>query len=129
MFVLLEKPEMLLEFFRELKETTVAQSSEIHELKTIMVEAFAWLEDARSKLNLLNNPSYIQLTRSQALDPISSKYAEDIRRMRYYIESQLHEINNTLDSKWVRFQDSRKDGAKSVATYSRWSGVLLLCLG
>nr|CAD7431607.1 unnamed protein product [Timema monikensis] len=112
MFVLLEKPEMLLEFFRELKETTVAQSSEIHELKTIMVEAFAWLEDARSKLNLLNNPSYIQLTRSQALDPISSKYAEDIRRMRYYIESQLHEINNTLDSKWARFQDSRKDGTK-----------------
>nr|CAD7417122.1 unnamed protein product [Timema poppensis] len=56
--------------------------------------------------------SYIQLTRSQALDPISSKYAEDIRRMRYYIESQLHEINITLDSKWARFQDSRKDGAK-----------------
>ena len=47
------------EFWRELKDTTQAQSSEIHGLKSVLMEAFAWVEEAKSRTQQLNCPMYV----------------------------------------------------------------------
>lgn len=40
-------------------DTTQAQSSEIRGLKSVLIEAFAWVEEAKSRLQQLNCPMYV----------------------------------------------------------------------
>jgi hypothetical protein len=48
-------------FLRELKDTTQAQSSEIRGLKSVLMEAFAWAEETKSRAQQLNSPMYVCL--------------------------------------------------------------------
>lgn len=57
--ILCLKADALDEFWRELKDTTQAQSSEIHGLKSVLMEAFAWVEEAKSRTQQLNCPMYV----------------------------------------------------------------------
>jgi hypothetical protein len=53
------KTDAMDEFWRELKDTTQFQSSEIHGLKSVLIEAFAWVEEAKSRTQQLNCPMYV----------------------------------------------------------------------
>jgi hypothetical protein len=57
--ILCEKADAMDIFWRELKDTTQAQSSEIRGLKSVLMEAFAWVEEAKSRLQQLNCPMYV----------------------------------------------------------------------
>jgi hypothetical protein len=57
--ILSQKADAMDVFWRELKDTTQAQSSEIHGLKCVLMEAFAWVEEAKSRLQQLNSPMYV----------------------------------------------------------------------
>lgn len=100
-----EKLEDLNEFWKELKETTVGQKSEIHAVKEDMMESFAWLEDAKSRNRQRKNPNYVQLKRSEELDPISSRHMSEISHLKYYVENQLKQLNTHLDKEWMEHQD------------------------
>lgn len=55
--VLCQKADALDEFLRALEDTTQAQSSEIYGLKPALMEAFALTEEAKSRIQHLNNPT------------------------------------------------------------------------
>jgi nuclear pore complex protein Nup214 len=57
--ILYLKADAMDEFWRELKDTTQAQSSEIHGLKSVLMETFAWVEEAKSRTQQLNCPMYV----------------------------------------------------------------------
>jgi hypothetical protein len=57
--VLCQKADAVDEFLRDLEDTTQAQSSEIHGLKPALMEAFALAEEAKSRMQQLNNPTYV----------------------------------------------------------------------
>ena len=57
--ILCLKADAMDEFWRELKDTTQAQSSEIHGLKSILLEAFAWFEEAKARTQQLICPMYV----------------------------------------------------------------------
>jgi len=57
--ILCLKTDAMDEFWRELKDTTQAQSSEIHSLKSVLMEAFALVEEAKSRTQQLNCPMYV----------------------------------------------------------------------
>jgi hypothetical protein len=57
--ILCLKADAMDEFWRELKDTTQAQSLEIHCLKSLLMEAFAWLEETKSRTQQLNCPMYV----------------------------------------------------------------------
>lgn len=111
--ILCEKADAMDIFWRELKDTTQAQSSEIRGLKSVLMEAFAWVEEAKSRLQQLNCPMYIQLSRSQSLDPVSARCTANIKQLIYYVENQLRQLNEQLDSKWLEFQDSCRPSVRS----------------
>ncbi|KAJ4442243.1 hypothetical protein ANN_12109 [Periplaneta americana] len=106
--MLCQKVEVMDNFWRELKDTTQALSVEIHSLKSVLMEAFAWTEEAKSRAQQLTSPMYIHLARSQALDPVSARYAANIKDLVYYVENQLRQVNEQLDSNWLEFQESCK---------------------
>ena len=108
--LLRRKLDNLYEFWKELKETTIGQNTEIHSVKADMMESFAWLEDAKSRNAQRKNPTYVQLKRSEELDPISSRHMTDIAHVKYYIENQLKQLNSFLEKEWSEHQDKcRKD--------------------
>jgi hypothetical protein len=57
--ILCQKADGMDVFWRELKDTTLAQSSEIRGLKSVLMETFAWAEEAKSRLQQLNCPMYV----------------------------------------------------------------------
>lgn len=108
--LLRKKMDHLYEFWKDLKETTISQNTEIHAVKADMMESFAWLEDAKSRNAQRKNPTYVQLKRSEELDPISSRHMTDVAHLKYYIENQLKQLNDYLDKEWMEHQDNcRKD--------------------
>ncbi|XP_069698621.1 nuclear pore complex protein Nup214 [Periplaneta americana] len=111
--MLCQKVEVMDNFWRELKDTTQALSVEIHSLKSVLMEAFAWTEEAKSRAQQLTSPMYIHLARSQALDPVSARYAANIKDLVYYVENQLRQVNEQLDSNWLEFQESCKPNVKN----------------
>ncbi|PNF32473.1 hypothetical protein B7P43_G04906 [Cryptotermes secundus] len=110
---LCEKADAMDIFWRDLKDTTQAQSSEIRGLKSVLMEAFAWVEEAKSRLQQLNCPMYIHLSRSQSLDPVSARCTASIKQLIYYVENQLRQLNEQLDSQWIDFQDSCRPSVRS----------------
>jgi len=60
----------------------------------------------------MNNCRYMQLAQSQALDPVSARYFANIKHLVYYVENQLHQLNEQLDCRWLEFQDSCKPSVK-----------------
>jgi hypothetical protein len=57
--VLCQKADAVDDFLRDLEDTTQAQSSEIHGLKPALMEAFALAEEAKSRIQQINNPMYV----------------------------------------------------------------------
>jgi hypothetical protein len=57
--ILCQKADAMDVFWRELKDTTQAQSSEIRGLKSVFMEACAWVQEAKSRLQQLNCPMYV----------------------------------------------------------------------
>lgn len=45
------------------------------------------------------------LIKSQPLDSATEKRYTDIKKLIYYIESQLSEVSKALDEQWDKFQD------------------------
>lgn len=56
---LCQKADALDGFLRDLKDTTQAQSSEIHSLKPALMEAFALVQEAKSRVQQLDSPMYV----------------------------------------------------------------------
>lgn len=71
-----------------------------------LMESFAWLEDAKSRSIQSKNPSFIELKRSEELDPISTKYMNEILHLKYYIENQLKQLTSHLEKKWMDYQNN-----------------------
>lgn len=46
------------------------------------------------------------------MDPVSVHYWNSIRHLTFYVESQLEQLNRTLDQDWSTFQDACKTKAK-----------------
>lgn len=104
--------ESLLEFYKELQDTTYSQVSEVYLLKQALMQSFAWFEDAKARHRRYNDPNFSSMLQSQKLDPVSEKQLGDIQHFAYYIEAQLKLVDGFLDNQWSDFQDSCKKQLK-----------------
>lgn len=104
--------ESLLEFYKELQDTTYSQISEVYILKQALMQSFAWFEDAKARHRRYKHPNFSSMLQSQKLDPVSEKQLGDIQHLTYYIEAQLKQVDGFLDNQWSDFQDSCKKQIK-----------------
>ncbi|XP_018901138.1 uncharacterized protein Nup214 isoform X2 [Bemisia tabaci] len=93
-------------FHKELTETTNSLNSEVDSLKTVLMEAFSWIEEAKARKMQLYHPGYQSVVRLQELDPVSLQRLNSIQSSCYYVESQLKQTNSQLDSLWIDVQNS-----------------------
>lgn len=106
--------EKMSDFERGLTETTCIQKSEIDTLKADMIEAFVWLEDARSRNRQRKSPTFIELKKLEDLDPMSSLLMGEIGHLKYYIENQLKQLNSYLMKQLMEHQDTCRFYVKSM---------------
>lgn len=92
-------------FLKELTETTTAQKSEVKSLKNLLFDLFAWIEDARSRVQQLSEHSYMISTQ---LDPVSARKMNNIEHLLFYTNSQLSQINSYLEANWEETQDIQR---------------------
>lgn len=91
------------QFLTELRETTNSLSTDIAYLKALLLQSFAWVEEAKSK-NAVNSEG---TTRNCE----NSKIA-DIQRLFYYTQSQLAQANKVLDFEWSEHIYQKKSKMK-----------------
>ncbi|GLH03101.1 Uncharacterized protein GBIM_09017 [Gryllus bimaculatus] len=106
------KVDAMNNFCQELQEATNALCSEVRALKAEMVESLAWAEDARSRAVQQNDPCWLQVVRSQELDPVSARYLGNVKQLSYYVETQLCQADRSLELQWANFQESCRDKIK-----------------
>ncbi|KAL0276575.1 UNVERIFIED_CONTAM: hypothetical protein PYX00_004126 [Menopon gallinae] len=108
--------EKVSDFEKGLNETTSSQKNEIQALKADVIEAFAWLEDARSRNRQRKSPTFIELKKLEDLDPMSSVLMGEIGHLKYYIENQLKQLYSYLMKELMVHQDSCRYYVKSMMT-------------
>ncbi|KAK2586342.1 hypothetical protein KPH14_010634 [Odynerus spinipes] len=91
------------QFLRDLRETTNSLSTDIAYLKALLLQSFAWVEEAKSK-NAVNSEN---TTRNCE----NSKMA-DLQRLFYYTQSQLTQANKVLDFEWSEHMYQKKSKMK-----------------
>ncbi|XP_047362065.1 nuclear pore complex protein Nup214-like [Vespa velutina] len=91
------------QFLTELRETTNSLSTDIAYLKALLLQSFAWVEEAKSK-NAVNSEG---TTRNCE----NSKIA-DTQRLFYYTQSQLSQANKVLDFEWSEHIYQKKSKMK-----------------
>ncbi|XP_026285827.1 nuclear pore complex protein Nup214 isoform X1 [Frankliniella occidentalis] len=104
---LLRMSEDLDSFIKELSKSVDDLKHDSHDVKSIGMEASLWVEDAKSRLRQFNKPSYLQLVKSQELDPVSARALFNIKQKFDYVEIQLANINQQLTAEWSKFQEVR----------------------
>ncbi|XP_022901853.2 nuclear pore complex protein Nup214 [Onthophagus taurus] len=116
----IEGATALQDFLKEMDETSSTQAAEIHALKQNMIQTWVWYEEARSRYATYKDPALKSLLALQPLDAASERKLDEIRRMIYYLESQLMQANSALDDQWDAFQSSckRKINTKSLSIES-----------
>lgn len=82
---------------------------QIFSLKQGLIQTWAWYEDARARFAYAQSETLKTLLNIQNLDPVSLRYSNDIKKMTYYIQSQLAQASRVLDEQWENFQDSCKN--------------------
>lgn len=102
----------LMEFYKELQETTDSLTADVHYLKQAVMQSFAWYEDTKSRQRRYTDPNYANLLQTQELDPFSEKQLMYIKHLIFDIESQLKQVDGFLDNQWAEFQDACKKQAK-----------------
>lgn len=80
----------------------------MHCLKQNLIQSWAWFEEARSRFNASRDETVSLLLRSQPLDSATEKKQTDIKKLMYYIESQITQASKALDEQWNNFQDYAK---------------------
>ncbi|XP_018561339.1 nuclear pore complex protein Nup214 [Anoplophora glabripennis] len=105
---LVTKIEYLQEFIKEIVDISIGENAEVHYLKQNLIQSWAWYEEARSRYNASKDETVSLLLRSQPLDSATEKKQADIRKMMYYIESQITQASKALDEQWDNFQDYAK---------------------
>nr|XP_050860025.1 nuclear pore complex protein Nup214 isoform X2 [Vespula vulgaris] len=91
------------QFLTELRETTNSLSTDIAYLKALLLQSFAWVEEAKSK-NAVNSEG---TTRNCE----NSKIA-DTQKLFYYTQSQLSQANKVLDFEWSEHMYQKKSKMK-----------------
>ncbi|XP_046398369.1 nuclear pore complex protein Nup214 isoform X2 [Ischnura elegans] len=101
------KVEALENFLGELSDATHGNTRvEIYALRTLLMEAFAWVEEARSRHLYSKNPRYLHLAMVQELDPVIKKHMVGIGNRVHYLDSQLQQLDSSLDNQWATFQEA-----------------------
>ena len=89
-------------------KTIMAENkSESSELREKLLKNFQMIDEALLRKEKMDDKRYINVLRSRPLDPISARQRKEMREHFLYIEDQLNEINNILDSKWQEMQNKR----------------------
>lgn len=89
-------------------KTIMAENkSESGELREKLLKNFQMIDEALLRKEKMDDKRYINVLRSRPLDPISARQRKEMREHFLYIEDQLNEINNILDSKWQEMQNKR----------------------
>ncbi|CAH1186741.1 unnamed protein product [Phyllotreta striolata] len=110
--VMVEKLEDLKEFIKEIVDISLGESAEIHTLKQNLILSWAWYEEALSRYNISKDETMTTLLKIQPLDSAAEKRQSDIRKIFYYLESQLYQASKALDEQWEKFQDYAKKSYK-----------------
>lgn len=103
-------------FLKELSETTTDHKCEIMSLKNSLFDIFAWVEDARTRVQQIAEQSYVISTE---LDPVSSQKINSIEHLLYYTNSQLSQIKSKLSDRWGEVEDAQKE-RKSFELRTPW---------
>lgn len=101
--------EQLEEFVKQVEETSHIQSSEIHTLKHNTLQSWAWLEEARLRMN--DNQNNV-IEKLKPLNSVLEKHMDSLQKMEYYLNSQLKLANGALDEQWENFQEFCKKSVR-----------------
>ena len=89
-------------------KTNMAENkSESSELREKLLKNFQMIDEALLRKEKMGDKRYVNVLRSRPLDPISARQRKEMREHFLYVEDQLNEINNILDSKWQEMQNKR----------------------
>ncbi|XP_023241525.1 nuclear pore complex protein 14-like isoform X2 [Centruroides sculpturatus] len=102
----------------EIRENVESLSLDLHNLKSLVLETFAMIEDARSREMKSKDPLYYSLLKSRALDPISARKLKEIRCLYRYVDNQLQELHSKLDQERQDFLNAKKKMNKKPSPFS-----------
>nr|XP_023012697.1 nuclear pore complex protein Nup214 [Leptinotarsa decemlineata] len=105
---MLKQMKLLEEFIKEIVDISCGEYAEVHNLKQNLILSWAWYEEALSRYNISKDETMTLLLKSQPLNSASEKRQSDMRKLIYYLESQLSQVNKALDEQWEKFQDYAK---------------------
>ncbi|XP_050514328.1 nuclear pore complex protein Nup214 [Diabrotica virgifera virgifera] len=106
--MMIKELQDLQEFVKEIVDVSLGESAEVHSLKQNLVLSWAWYEEALSRYNLSKDETMGLILKSQPLDSATEKRQSDIKKMMYYLDSQLSQASKALDEQWDNFQDYTK---------------------
>lgn len=98
-----ERSVIIDQFLRDLRETTNSLSTDIAYLKALLLQSFAWVEEAKSK-NAINSESTTRNCENSKI--------EGLQRLLYYTQSQLTQANKVLDFEWSEHMYQKKSKMK-----------------
>ncbi|CAG9838675.1 unnamed protein product [Diabrotica balteata] len=106
--MMIKELQDLQEFVKEIVDVSLGESAEVHSLKQNLVLSWAWYEEALSRYNLSKDETMGLILKSQPLDSATEKRQSDIKKIIYYLDSQLSQASKALDEQWDNFQEYTK---------------------
>lgn len=91
---------------KKLKERNAELHREIDELRPLIIEIFAYVQDVKSKYLQLQNPGYQLLSGIQDVDPVTKNNLEAIEKTIDYIQSQVQKADKQLEEMWYKFSEN-----------------------
>ncbi|XP_064463519.1 nuclear pore complex protein Nup214-like isoform X1 [Ornithodoros turicata] len=102
------------EMGEELKQKLSGLNNDVHMLSSLILEAFAAVEEGRTQELRNHDPRFVGLLYNRRLDPMTAQRLSEIRQLHQYLESQLRDVHMRLDLDWEEYMTKQKEKCRVI---------------